>query len=138
MPRGVVKVALALLGAVYLISPIDVLPDFLGVFGRIDDLVVLALIAWRLLASSAPPPVEEAAVAAAATGPRDPWAVFDLTPGASAEEIDARYRKLCSLYHPDKVNHLGPELQRTAHEQMLAIQAAYAALKQSPPGDGLS
>ncbi len=47
---------------------------------------------------------------------------------ASAQEIKAAYRKLVSLYHPDKVAQLGPELKALAAEKTKQINLAYEAL----------
>jgi DnaJ-domain-containing protein 1 len=35
-------------------------------------------------------------------------------------------------YHPDRVDDLGEELQRVAHEKTLAIQRAYEELREKP------
>jgi uncharacterized membrane protein YkvA (DUF1232 family) len=38
------------LAVVYLISPIDLIPDFVPVLGQIDDLVVVSVLVWLALA----------------------------------------------------------------------------------------
>jgi uncharacterized membrane protein YkvA (DUF1232 family) len=40
---------LAMLPALYLVSPIDLLPDFIPVLGRIDDALVFSLVSSQLL-----------------------------------------------------------------------------------------
>jgi uncharacterized membrane protein YkvA (DUF1232 family) len=40
--------------AVYMLTPLDLIPDFLGVFGWIDDLYLLGLALGRLLGSAGP------------------------------------------------------------------------------------
>jgi uncharacterized membrane protein YkvA (DUF1232 family) len=40
--------------AVYMLTPLDLLPDFLGVLGWVDDLYLLGLALGRLLASAGP------------------------------------------------------------------------------------
>jgi uncharacterized membrane protein YkvA (DUF1232 family) len=123
---------LAVAVLLYLIWPYDLIPDrFPRGFGYIDD---LALIAWLFLKRqglrrAAQPTTEPAS--AHTDPPFDPYEVFELPRTATAEEIDARYKVLVSQYHPDKVHHLGPDLQRVAHDKMLAIQRAYAILKPS-------
>ena len=57
--------------------------------------------------------------------PKDPYAILGITPGASKQEIQAAYRKIVQQYHPDKVAHLGPELQDLAKEKFVEIQNAY-------------
>jgi DnaJ-class molecular chaperone len=44
--------------------------------------------------------------------------------GATHDDIRSAYRKQMQLYHPDRVEHLGSELKRTAHDQALLIQRA--------------
>jgi len=52
VPRGV-RVRLALLLA-YLVSPIDLIPDFVPVLGHADDVVVVALVLRSVLRRSGP------------------------------------------------------------------------------------
>ena len=58
----------------------------------------------------------------------DPYAILGLNKGASREAIQAEYRRQLMLYHPDKVQHLGAELQVLAHEKTLQIQKAFKML----------
>ena len=46
----------------------------------------------------------------------------------SKEEIDAAYKARMKEYHPDKVAHLGEELQELARRKVLEIQKAYQQL----------
>ena len=68
---------------------------------------------WR----PAAPPKEAAAF--------NPYAVLGVAPGASMAEIRARYREQMKLYHPDRVQHLGAELQELAHQKTVEIQRAW-------------
>jgi DnaJ-like protein/uncharacterized protein DUF1232 len=67
-----------------------------------------------------------------APGPKidaqDPYTVLGIKPGASREEIRNAYRDLSKKYHPDRVNHLGPEFRDLAHEKFIAIKKAYERL----------
>jgi len=52
------------------------------------------------------------------------YALFDLQPGASREDVKQRYRQLCRRYHPDTA--LGANEQRT--EAFITITKAYHTL----------
>ena len=140
-----IKWILAILGLIYVISPWDLLPDFMVLRGWIDDLVVLYLLYRYYLRpfldsrnarpsgqsyrtndarSRQTPPRENGS-------PRDPYQVLGVAPGASAEEIRRAYRELAARYHPDKVEHLGEEFKRLAEQRFKEIQAAYQALSRN-------
>jgi DnaJ-domain-containing protein 1 len=70
---------------------------------------------------STPPAVGR--VAAPPTG--DPYAVLQVSPSATDEEVRAAFRAQLLLNHPDRVAHLSPALQAFARQQVLAIQAAW-------------
>lgn len=55
VPRGV-RIKLALL-LVYLLSPLDLVPDFLPVIGYADDVIILAVILRSAVRSAGPEPV---------------------------------------------------------------------------------
>lgn len=116
----------------YLVSPYDILPDFMGLPGRLDDIAVLVYVYIKFFRNASPQPKDDTIEAefSRVEKPRvkSPFEVLELSPQANKEEIEAQYRKLMSQYHPDKVNHLGPELQKTAHQKTLEIKAAYEKL----------
>jgi DnaJ like chaperone protein len=119
---------LLLLWIAYLLIPVDLIPDWLGWLGRIDDLLLLGYLLFKIrkdgqVDSGASRPANENAA------PEDPWSVLEVPSSASWEEVDKSYRRLASLYHPDKVNHLGAELKKVAHEKMLKIQSSYEVLR---------
>ena len=136
---------LILAALVYLLVPFDVVPDLLGPVGRIDDLAAIALLVWFYRrhvsqlqgagpAGASDPEAEPGSRGAHADEkPRgnafDPHAVLGLTRSASADEIQAAYRARMQEYHPDKVAHLGIELQTLAHEKSQEIQRAYRQLR---------
>ncbi len=144
---------LGCLWVLYLISPIDLFPDGLPVLGWLDDLMVLAGVYWFIRrlrpyavhsargsssASYAGARTHTGTEEAQAERPRaaetsrseDPWQVLEIKPGASQEEIHAAYKVQLLKYHPDRVAHLGEEFQHLAYSKTLAIQQAYATLKQ--------
>ena len=49
----------------------------------------------------------------------------------SADEVRRRYREMVTLYHPDKVNHLGSKLKDVASNEMKAINEAYDYFKKT-------
>ena len=51
--------------------------------------------------------------------------VLGLARNFTVPEIKERYRTLIASYHPEKVNHLGPELQQMASQKTREIIEAY-------------
>ena len=58
----------------------------------------------------------------------DAFTVLGLRRGASRAEIHAAYRREMANYHPDKVAHLGRELQELAKRKAQSINQAYSEL----------
>lgn len=59
----------------------------------------------------------------------DPYAVLGVSRNASPEEIRAAYRREMVNYHPDKVAHLGKELQELAKTKAQEINRATKSLR---------
>ncbi len=59
----------------------------------------------------------------------NPYTILNVNPGADYKQIKEAYRKQMSQYHPDKVSHLGKELQAFAEEKAKSIQRAYSELQ---------
>lgn len=123
------KIVLLLLAyLLYVRSPLG------PILGRIDDLILLALLLWQVARTSRPAS-DQARARNAGSGeqarrePRNPYEVLGVRPGASREEIESAYRRLVKEYHPDRVAHLGEELRELAHRKMIEIQEAYAQLR---------
>lgn len=57
------------------------------------------------------------------------YKVLEISPDVTDEEVKAAYRKMAVKYHPDKVEHLGPEVQKSAKEKFQQLQAAYEEIK---------
>jgi hypothetical protein len=131
----------------YVISPIDAVPDFIPGLGWADDLLVIGCLLWYLShqqpgrspwdvfrgrmgrgpgtrPTDAPRPED---LSADFSG-MDPYALLEIPRTASADEIKTAYRRAVTRYHPDKVAHLGKEFQELAHRKLLAIQQAYETL----------
>jgi hypothetical protein len=140
------KVLLCGLWLLYLLSPVDLVPDVFPMVGWIDDLFVLVGLYWffghlrtasgrtgssrsqRDAASESGRRLEEEPKAGAA----NPWQVLELSPDASDAEIAAAYKAQLLRYHPDRVAHLGDEFQQLAHRKTLEIQQAYTRLTRRP------
>lgn len=128
---------LILAAIVYLVLPYDLLPDFLGLPGRLDDVLLLAWLAWiyrsHVRRSVAPNGERERpggpADLSKASGELNAYEVLGISPSASTEEVHAAFRAQMQQYHPDKVAHLGDELQQLAHQKSQQILRAYGQLK---------
>jgi hypothetical protein len=155
MNRLLVIVVAILVVAIYVRSPIDLIPDGAGLLGVVDDLLVALGVMYWLRNSGTPPKPRTTARQRArgpgawgrasggsgagaragnasgadddggAQAPWDPYAVLGVRPGAARDEIRDAYRTQMKLYHPDRVADLGPELQAVAHRKSIEIQRAF-------------
>ncbi len=135
---------LILIAILYLLFPRDLIPDFFGRgFGLIDDLSVMALLVYFYRRQLR----QYAARATTGNGERDgrerihrgegepsekssdPYEVLGIPASASKKTIKAAYKARMHEYHPDKVAHLGEELQKVAHRKAQEIQRAYQQLR---------
>ncbi|MGE3978813.1 MAG: DUF4236 domain-containing protein [Nitrospira sp.] len=57
--------------------------------------------------------------------PLDPWEVLGVSRQAPHAAVKQAYRALMAQYHPDKVAHLGPDLQVVAEEKAKSLNHAY-------------
>ncbi|MBI4425346.1 MAG: DnaJ domain-containing protein [Elusimicrobia bacterium] len=127
-------VAIAVAALLYLLLPVDIVPDFWPLVGWVDDLLAASLAVYLVLQQlkkGVPGRGQrEAPSQAPASAPEadDPYRVLGLEPGADPERIRRAYREQMAQYHPDKVAHLGPELRQLAQRRTLAIQRAYERL----------
>jgi len=151
MNRYLVIVLACLAILIYVRSPIDLIPDYMGLIGVLDDLAVSFFLVWwmRNRAGLQPRPRTTARQRArgqagfGGSGPRgasggsdagatppawDPYAVLGVARGATSGEISRAYRAQMKLYHPDRVADLGTELQEVAHRKAIDIQRAYEEL----------
>jgi len=60
-----------------------------------------------------------------------PHRVLEIDRSASDDEIKKAYRKMANKYHPDKVAHLGKEMQDLAEEKFKAVNDAYQQIKKN-------
>jgi DnaJ like chaperone protein len=138
-PRNLKK-WLIIIAVLYLVFPRDLIPDFFGRgLGLIDDLSLIALLTYfyrNRLREYASRATQESggwdererssgAQAEASESSFDPYQILGIDSSASKEEIQAAYKARMHEYHPDKVAHLGEELQKVAHRKAVEIQQAY-------------
>jgi len=57
------------------------------------------------------------------------YEVLETTQNATDEEIRKAYKKMAVKYHPDKVSHLGEEVQKSATEKFKKVNEAYERIK---------
>lgn len=132
--QWLLALGVVLLVFLYVRSPIDLIPDGTPV-GFLDDiLIATGAYVWlrRRMGIDQPSPRQEQRQETKRTVHTDtgwdPYAVLGLGHGASPAEISRAYRSQMKRYHPDRVDDLGEELQRVAHEKTLEIQRAYEEL----------
>ncbi len=57
------------------------------------------------------------------------YKMLEIDPSASDQDIKKAYRSMAARFHPDKVQHLGPEFQKMAEDKFKAINDAYQQIK---------
>lgn len=60
---------------------------------------------------------------------KNSYAILEITPSATNDEVKKAYRKMATKYHPDKVAHLGEEVQKAAKEKFQELNSAYENIK---------
>jgi len=54
---------------------------------------------------------------------------LEITREATDDQVKKAYRKLAVKHHPDKVSHLGPDVQKAAEERFKKLSEAYDAIR---------
>jgi DnaJ like chaperone protein len=57
--------------------------------------------------------------------------ILETTENASDDEIKKAYRQMAVRFHPDKVEHLGDEFKKSAHEKFQKVNEAYEKIRKS-------
>jgi DnaJ like chaperone protein len=57
------------------------------------------------------------------------YRILEITPDATDEELKKAYRRMALKYHPDRVTHLGEDVQKAANAKFQELNAAYEKIK---------
>lgn len=57
------------------------------------------------------------------------YKILEISESATNDEIKKAYRKMAIKYHPDKVSHLGEDVQKAAKEKFQKVSEAYEQIK---------
>jgi DnaJ like chaperone protein len=57
------------------------------------------------------------------------YRILEISPEATDEEVKKAFRKMALKYHPDRVTHLGEDIQRAAHVKFQELNNAYNEIK---------
>ncbi len=57
------------------------------------------------------------------------YKILEISSDATDEEVKKAYRRMAVKYHPDKVSHLGEEVQKAAKEKFQKLNEAYLNIK---------
>ena len=142
-----IKILIIILFILYVINPLDLIPDFAPIAGWLDDAFLIGVLIYYLKRGRFPGfffrrggpfgagqnyyrqsqrgGSDSGATFQANARLKDPYEQLGIKPGASTEEIHAAYRRAAQTYHPDKVSHLGEEFQELAKQKFIEIQEAY-------------
>lgn len=55
--------------------------------------------------------------------------ILEINPSASNDELKKAYRRMAMKYHPDKVSHLGGDIQKAAKDKFQKVNQAYQNIK---------
>jgi DnaJ like chaperone protein len=57
------------------------------------------------------------------------YKILEISPEATDEEVKKAYRKMALKYHPDRVTHLGDDVQKAANAKFQELNTAYNEIK---------
>lgn len=57
------------------------------------------------------------------------YKILEIEPTATDEEVKKAFKKMAIKYHPDKVSHLGEDVQKAAEEKFQKLNSAYNEVK---------
>jgi len=130
------KIILIIFGLVYFLFPFDLIRDFIPYIGYLDDLALIIWIIYFLYKNKQKVSGQKSGYNNSKSfdfSDKDKikscFEVLGLNESSSNEEIKKAYRELVFKYHPDKVQHLGEEFKKIAHEKFVEIKNAYEEIK---------
>ncbi|NOG85306.1 MAG: DnaJ domain-containing protein [Planctomycetes bacterium] len=120
---------------IYILSPFDFFPGF------IDDIIAFCALwyQWRKrniqknqagFSSHGPTEERKRSTPGVRSQVEEAYRLLDISPGASWEEVHKVYKEKVMKSHPDKVAHLGEELQEKAKEVTLKLNKAITIIRQ--------
>lgn len=127
---------LAIIGyLIYFISPIDLIPDVTGLFGKLDDIALLIYLIWLMRKMNKPSKPEE-------SDPRkekrvnwldsdDPYRILGISQEATSEEIEHAYKKLMAQYKPTSSSSNEADYEDVEKMKFDKIKWAYEELKKT-------
>ncbi|HET9571352.1 MAG TPA: TerB family tellurite resistance protein [Bacteroidales bacterium] len=57
------------------------------------------------------------------------YKILEITPQATDEEVRKAYKRMAVKHHPDKVSHLGEDVQKAANDKFKEVNSAYDRIK---------
>jgi len=61
--------------------------------------------------------------------PESAYKILEITQQATDEEVRKAYKRMAVKHHPDKVEHLGEDVQKAANDKFKEVNAAYDQIK---------
>jgi DnaJ like chaperone protein len=59
------------------------------------------------------------------------YKILEIASTATNEEVKKAYRRQAMKHHPDKVNHLGDDIKKTAEERFAKLNESYERIKKA-------
>jgi len=127
-----------LLPVIYFLWPVDLLPDFLGGLGRLDDLVLMVFAIWLLERSrffeeffkhaGMNPSRRREAAQSKMSQNQSPFDVLDIDSDVTFDALRKAYRSQLRRFHPDKFSHMGGKFEEEAKRKTQTIIDAYTRI----------
>lgn len=132
MRKTVRTLLFLVLAVLYLILPVDFIPDFLGRWGKMDDLLVVLIVIFYYFFK---PLIDDLRKKSSSTSNEskdnitDPYEILGVTRATDFNEIKAIYLQKIRQYHPDLVENLGAEIKKTAQQESQKLNEAFEKIR---------